>query len=188
MVLAISAAEPVNVLGGGCVESVVTPRTHLRFWRVWDRRLVELEGMGPSLLIRSLVVAVRRRSQRSCRLRFSVSKHHAGPQGELEHAAVRRVARRVSHGKTSRNAPAPSTKRSSDSTRSSPLRQSFGETSPELEERRRGAGKSIIAPHILEPHHVGVARRGQAAHRRAAGKHPSARPRILRARSARDLR
>ena len=31
MVLAISAAEPVNVRGGGCVESVVTPRTHLRF-------------------------------------------------------------------------------------------------------------------------------------------------------------
>jgi hypothetical protein len=30
-VLAISAAEPENVPGGGCVESVVTPRTHFRF-------------------------------------------------------------------------------------------------------------------------------------------------------------
>jgi hypothetical protein len=42
MVLAISAAEPENVPGGGCVESVVTPRTHLRF-RV--PRLVEVEGI-----------------------------------------------------------------------------------------------------------------------------------------------
>jgi hypothetical protein len=29
--LAISLAEPVNVLSGGCVESVVTCRTHFRF-------------------------------------------------------------------------------------------------------------------------------------------------------------
>lgn len=28
--LAISVAEPVNVPGGGCVESVVTRRTHFR--------------------------------------------------------------------------------------------------------------------------------------------------------------
>jgi hypothetical protein len=42
MVLAISAAEPVNVRGGGCVESVVTPRTHLRFC---VRAFVEVEGI-----------------------------------------------------------------------------------------------------------------------------------------------
>ena len=42
MVLAISAAEPENVPGGGCVESVVTPRTHLRFLFT---RFVEVEGI-----------------------------------------------------------------------------------------------------------------------------------------------
>src|SRR5688572_8356812 len=42
MVLAISAAEPENVLGGGCVESVLTSRTHLRFG---VRRVVEVDGM-----------------------------------------------------------------------------------------------------------------------------------------------
>jgi hypothetical protein len=42
MVLAISAAEPVNVRGGGCVESVVTRRTHLRFR---FGTFVEVEGI-----------------------------------------------------------------------------------------------------------------------------------------------
>jgi len=41
-VVAIFAAEPVNVPGGGCVESVVTRRTHLRFT---GRRFVEVEGI-----------------------------------------------------------------------------------------------------------------------------------------------
>jgi hypothetical protein len=42
MVLAISAAEPVNVRSGGCVESVVTPRTHLR-----AQRFPEVKPSGP---------------------------------------------------------------------------------------------------------------------------------------------
>lgn len=45
MVRAIVAAEPVNVLGGGWVELVVTPRTHFRF-RV--RRFAEVEGIVSS--------------------------------------------------------------------------------------------------------------------------------------------
>ena len=54
MVLAISAAEPVNVRGGGCVESVVTPRTHLRFCvrafvEFCVRAFVELEGIDLAL-------------------------------------------------------------------------------------------------------------------------------------------
>lgn len=36
IVLAISVAVPVNVPGGGWVESVVTPRTHLRGTRFRD--------------------------------------------------------------------------------------------------------------------------------------------------------
>jgi hypothetical protein len=46
MVRAIFSAEPVNVAGGGCVESVVTRRTHLRF--CVRRRFFGVEGIKRS--------------------------------------------------------------------------------------------------------------------------------------------
>jgi hypothetical protein len=46
MVRAIFSAGPVNVPRGGCVESVVTRRTHLRF--CVRRRFFEVEGIERS--------------------------------------------------------------------------------------------------------------------------------------------
>jgi hypothetical protein len=73
MVLAISAADPLNVPAGGCVESVVTPRTHLRF-RVG--RLVEVDGMA--LVQAAGRCGSVRRSQRSCRLEYSIASAYPG--------------------------------------------------------------------------------------------------------------
>lgn len=46
MALAIVAAEPVKVPDGGCVESVATARTHLRFG---ERRFAGVAGIKQPL-------------------------------------------------------------------------------------------------------------------------------------------
>ena len=56
IVLAICAPEPLKVRGGGCVESVVTPRTHLRF-RIRGFVEVVIDPVAIEKSIRSLIKA-----------------------------------------------------------------------------------------------------------------------------------
>jgi hypothetical protein len=87
MVLAISAAEPLNVPGGGCVESVVTRRTHLRLCLP---RFVEVEGID---LVQAANVAVQANGRNvSCKLEYSTAS--ATPErrhGELQLEVRRRI-------------------------------------------------------------------------------------------------
>jgi hypothetical protein len=77
MVLAIWAADPENVPAGGCVESVVTPRTHRRF-RV--RAVVEADGIDLVQPRCGPVVA----SQRSCRLTLKQALRRASDMESLK--------------------------------------------------------------------------------------------------------
>ncbi len=77
MVLAISAAEPMKVRGGGCVESVVTPRTHFRFLEPRRIRAV-LEVDGIDLVQSRSAVASQPYGRNVLAGSDRGSKHHAG--------------------------------------------------------------------------------------------------------------